>query len=85
MIQVNSKTILLMEFKSMIKAHDLNPWQFIYPKLNSHWQHQNPILIANINAQFSLVISKAQLTLALLKAQGNYLALFYQKPKVINI
>ena len=28
----------------MIKAHDLNPWQFIYPKLNFHWQHQKPNL-----------------------------------------
>ena len=35
-------------------------------------------------AQFSLAISKAQLALALLKAQTNYLALFYQKPKVIK-
>ena len=48
MIQVHGKTILSMEFKSMIKAHDLNPWQFIYPKPNFHWQHQNPILIGNI-------------------------------------
>ena len=69
MIQVHGKTILLMEFKFMIKAHDLNLWQFIYPKPNFHWQHQNPILIGNIKAQFSLAISKAQLTLALFKAQ----------------
>ena len=48
MIQVHGKTILSMEFKSMIKAHDLNSWQFIYPKPNFHWQHQNPILIGNI-------------------------------------
>ena len=48
MIQVHGKTILSMEFKSMIKAHDLNLWQFIYPKPNSHWQYQNPILIGNI-------------------------------------
>ena len=109
-----------MEFKSMIKAHDLNPWQFIYPKPNSHWQHQSPIFIGNIKTQFSLAISKAQLTLALfktqfslaniktqfslatskvqfslviskaqlaltlLKTQANYLALSYQKPKVIK-
>ena len=50
MIQVHGKTILSMEFKSMIKAHDLNPWQFIYPKPNFHWQHQNPILIGNIKS-----------------------------------
>ena len=40
MIQVHGKTIFSMEFKSMIKAHDLNLWQFIYPKPNSHWQYQ---------------------------------------------
>ena len=73
MIQIHGKTILSMEFKSMTKAHDLNPWQ-----------HQNPIFIGNIKAQFSLAISKAQLALALLKAQANYLTLFYQKPKVIK-
>ena len=84
MIQIHDKTILSIEFKSMIKAHDLNPWRFIYPKPNSNWQHQNPILISNIKTQFSSVTSKAQLTLSLLKAQANNLALFYQKPKVIN-
>ena len=77
MIQVHGKTILSMEFKSMIKAHDLNPYQFIYPNSNFHWQHQSlilisniksPIFIGNIKTQFSLVISKAQLTLALFKA-----------------
>ena len=47
-----------MEFKSIIKAHGLNPWQFIYPKPNSYWQHQSPIHIGNIKAQFSLTISK---------------------------
>ena len=60
MIQVHGKTILSIEFKSMIKAHDLNPWQFIYPK---------PNFISNIKAQFSLAISKVQLTLALFKPQ----------------
>ena len=58
MIQVHGKTILSIEFKSMIKAHDLNPWQFIYPKPNFHWQHQNSIFISNIKAQFSLATSK---------------------------
>ena len=58
MIQVHGKTILSMEFKSIIKAHDSNPWQFIHPKPNSHWQHQSPILIGNIKVQFSLAISK---------------------------
>ena len=36
MIQVHGKTILSIEFKSIIKAHDSNPWQFIHPKPNSH-------------------------------------------------
>ena len=42
MIQVHGKTILSMEFKSIIKAYDSNPWQFIHPKPNSHWQYQKP-------------------------------------------
>ena len=37
MIQVHGKTILSMEFKSIIKAHDSNPWGFIHPKPNFHW------------------------------------------------
>ena len=53
----------------LIKAHDLNPWQFIYPKPNSHWQHQSSILIGNIKAQFSLAIFKAQFSLAISKTQ----------------
>ena len=57
-------------------------WHYLMPKF--HWQHQSPTLIGNIKTQFLVVISKAQLTLALLKAHANYLALFYQKPKVIN-
>ena len=40
--------------------------------------------LATSKAQFSLVISKAQLALTLLKTQANYLALSYQKPKVIK-
>ena len=51
-------------------------------KPNSHWQYQSPIFVGNIKAKFSLAISKAQLALALLKTRANYLALFYQKPKV---
>ena len=49
--------ILSREFKFIIKTHDLNPWQFIYPKLNSHWQYQNSILIRNIKSQFLLATS----------------------------
>ena len=55
-IQVHGKTILSMKFKSIIKAYDSNPWQFIHPKPNSHWQHQSPILIGNIKTQFSLAL-----------------------------
>ena len=69
MIQVHGKTILSVEFKSIIKTHDLNPWQFIYPKPNSHWQYQNSIFISNIKAQFSLAIFKTQFSLAISKAQ----------------
>ena len=58
MIQIHGKTILSMEFKPIIKAHDSNSWQFIHPKPNSHWQHQTPILIDNIKVQFLLATSK---------------------------
>ena len=77
MIQVHGKTILLMQFKSIIKAHGLNPWQFIYPKLNSHWQHQNPILIGNIKTQFSQAIFKTQFSLATSKPNFHWQ---YQSP-----
>ena len=61
-----------MEFKSIIEAHDSNPWQFIQSpilignikaqfllatsKPNSHWQYQSSILISNIKVQFSLAL-----------------------------
>ena len=44
-----TKQILSMEFKSIIEAHDSNPWRFI----------QTPILIDNIKAQFLLATSKS--------------------------
>ena len=72
MIQVHGKTILSMEFKSIIKAHGLNPWQFIYPKPNSHWQHQSPIFIGNIKTQFSLAIFKVQFSLAISKPNSHW-------------
>ena len=62
MIQVQGKTILSMEFKSIIKAHDL-----IHQKPNSYWQYKNSILIGNIKAQFSLAISKYNFSLAISK------------------
>ena len=88
MIQVHGKTILSMEFKSIIKAYDSNPWQFIHPKPNSHWQHQSPILIGNTKAQFSLATSKSNshwqhqspIPIGNIKAQLS-LTLFYQKEK----
>ena len=65
MVQIHDKAILLMEFKSLIKVHGLNPWQFIYPKPNSHEQYQSPILIGNIDFFFffwkkreTMVVSK---------------------------
>ena len=91
MIQVHGKTILSMEFKFMIKAHDLNHGNLFIrnPIFIGNIKAQFSLAISkpmgNIKAQFSLAISKARLMLALLKAQANYLALFYQKPKVINI
>ena len=58
-------------FINGIQIHNQNPWfkpmaiylsktQFSLAilKPNSHWQHQNPILIGNIKAQFSLATSK---------------------------
>ena len=52
-------------------------------KPNSHWQHQNPILIGNIKAQFSLTIylSKAQFSLAILKPNSHWR---YQNPILIG-
>ena len=42
-------------------------------------------MLDNISkVQFSLIISKTQFMLALLKAQASYLTLFSKKPKVIN-
>ena len=58
MIQVHGKTILSMEFKSIIKAHGLNPWQFIYPKPSSRWQYLKPNSHWQHQAQFSLAMSK---------------------------
>ena len=93
MIQVRGKTILSMEFKSIIKANDLHPWQFIYPKAqftlaiskaqfslaiskpNSHWQHQNSILIGKIKTQFSLAISKPN---------SHWRYFVKKEPKIIN-
>ena len=49
---------------------------------------KSPILIGNIKAQFLLATSKPNFHwhyfIKKKKAQANYLALFYQKPKVIN-
>ena len=85
-------TLTLFKTQFSLATSKLNShWQYQklnlrwhYLKSNFHWQHQSPTLVGNIIAKFSLAISKAQLTLALLKTQANYLALFYQKSKVIN-
>ena len=61
MIQVHGKTILSVEFKSIIKAHDSSPWQnnFI-SRIQNH--NQSPwfkaMAIHSYKAQFSLAISK---------------------------
>ena len=88
MIQVHGKTILSIKFKSIIKAHDSNPWQFIHPKPNSHQQHQSPIFIGNIKTQFSLTTSNPNshwqhqnpILISNIKTQFS-LALLYQKEK----
>ena len=82
MIQVHGNTILSMKFKSIIKAHGLNPWQFIYQKSNSHWQHQKAqfLLVTSKpssrwqhqKTQFLLATSKAQFSLATSKSQAQF-------------
>ena len=65
-------------FINGIQIHDQSPWfepmaiylskaQFTLAtsKPNSHWQHQIPIPIGNIKAQFSLAIFKAKFSLAI--------------------
>ena len=58
MIQLMAIHFYLMEFKSIIKAHDSNPWQII----------KSPLLHGAIKAQFSLAILKAQFTLTISKS-----------------
>ena len=50
-------------------------------KLNSHWQHQNSILIGNIKAQFSLAISKPSSRWQYLKPNSHWQ---YQNPILIG-
>ena len=93
-LAISKAQLTLALFKAQFSLATSKPnshWQYQKPnlrwhylKLNFHWQHQSPTLIGNIKTQFSLEISKTQLMLALLEAQANYLALFYQKRKVIN-
>ena len=60
MIQIHSNTILSMGFNPIIKAHDSNPWQIIYQKPSSRWQHHKAqFLLATSKAQFSLATSKS--------------------------
>ena len=61
MIQIYGKTILLMEFKSIIKAHDSNSWQYYF--INGIQPHNQISLfkpMANYlsKTQFSLATSK---------------------------
>ena len=69
MIQIHSNTILSMGVNPIIKAHDSNPWQIIYQKPSSRWQHQKPNFHwQHRKAQFSLAISKVQFSLATSKS-----------------
>ena len=81
MIQVHGKTILSMEFKSIIKAHGLNPWQFIYPKLSSRWQYLKPNSHWQHQAQFSLAMSKPNSRWQYLKPSSHWQ---YQSPILIG-
>ena len=72
MIQIHGKTILSMEFKSIIKAYDSNTWQNnfingiqIYNQ--SLWFKLMTIYLSKV--QFSLAISKVQFSLLILKGQ----------------
>ena len=83
MTQIHDKTILSIEFKSIIKTHDLKPWQFIYPKPNSHWQYQNPILIGNIKNPILISNIKSPILIGNIKSP-TYVGTIYRKLKVIN-
>ena len=50
-------------------------------ELNSHWQHQNPVLAGNIKAQFSLAISKLSSRWQYLKPNSHWQ---YQNPILIG-
>ena len=67
------------------KAHDSNSWlnnfiNGIQIHNQSPWFETMAIYLSK--PQFSLATSNAQLTLALLKAQANYMALFIKSPKL---
>ena len=52
-----------------------------HPKPNSHWQHQKP----KLTTQYYFIKAQANyLALFFQKTKANYLAIFYQKPKNIN-
>ena len=70
MIQIHGKTILSMEFKSIIKAHYSISWQIIYQKSpvltsnikekpSSHWQYIYIYIKKKKKTQFSLATSKS--------------------------
>ena len=82
-----------MEFKSIIKAHDLNSWQFIYPKAqfslekskpNSHWQYQKPNSHWQHQSPFLIGNIKAQFSLAISKPNFHWRYFVKKEPKIIN-
>ena len=75
---VTSKAqFLLVTSKSPVLTGNIKKAQFSLATLKSS------VLTSNIKTQFSLATSKAQFLLAISKVQFA-LALFYQKPKIIN-
>ena len=61
LIQIHDKTILSMEFKSIIKARDSNSWQYYFiNKIQPHNQSSwfKPMANYLSKAQYSLVTSK---------------------------
>ena len=61
-----------MEFKSIIKAHDLNPWQFIHPKPNFHWHY----FIKKKRAQDYQRLAKKKYHVNMLPRQKRTMAIF---------
>ena len=76
-------------FINKIQIHNQSPLfetMVIYlSKLNSHWQHQNSILIGNIKSQSPILIGniKSPILIGNIKSP-TYVGIIYRKPKFIN-